>query len=366
MKYIIGIIILIHGAIHILGFLKAFSFAGIKELTLPVSKLQGLAWLITALLFAAYLVCYLLQNQFSWIIGLIAVIISQLLIIYFWKDARFGTIPNLLILVILAASFGHYSFTKLVQKETTAILSRVNHSSNRIITEDDIGQLPVPVKKWLENSGAVGRPYITLGKVIQQAEMKMKPQQTKWFSATAIQYSSIDVPAFIWTVDVKMNSLLNFRGRDKFVDGKGEMLIKVNSLFNIVNEKGEKLNEGSIQRYLGEMVWFPSLALSEFITWEHVNDTTATATMNYKGTTGSGTFYFNAEGDFIRFTALRFMGNDENAKRHEWVLKVEKHRIFEGIKVPSRMTATWKLDEGDWTWLRLEIREIKYNEITGS
>ena len=118
----------------------------------------------------------------------------------------------------------------------------------------------------------------------------MKPEQEKWMTASAIQYTTIDNPAFIWKVDVKMNSLLNFQGLDKFENGKGEMLIKINSLINVVNEQGKKLDEGTLQRYLGEMVWFPSLALSPYITWVQINDTTAKATMSYKGTHGSGTF----------------------------------------------------------------------------
>jgi hypothetical protein len=26
------------------------------------------------------------------------------------------------------------------------------------------------------------------------------------------------------------------------------------------------------------------------------------------------------------------------------------------------MTSTWKLDEKDWTWLKLEVTDIKYNK----
>jgi hypothetical protein len=140
------------------------------------------------------------------------------------------------------------------------------------------------------------------------------------------------------------------------------MLIKMNSLIKIVDEKGEKLNEGSMQRFLGEMVWFPSLALSHYITWKEVNDTTATATMDYKGTKASGTFYFSEEGDFVKYTAMRFKGNEDDAKRYEWVLLVDEYKTFEGIKVPSKMTATWKLENEDWTWLKLEIENIEYNE----
>jgi len=109
------------------------------------------------------------------------------------------------------------------------------------------------------------------------------------------------------------------------------------------------------------MVWFPSLALSPHISWEQINDNAAKAVMNYKGSSGSGTFYFNPDGDFFKFSAMRFMGNGADAGKHEWVLSVNDYHTFEGIRVPSKMTATWKLEAGDWTWLKLEIEDIKYN-----
>ena len=163
-------------------------------------------------------------------------------------------------------------------------------------------------------------------------------------------------------MDVRINSFLRFRGRDKFEDGKGNMNKKMNSLINVVNEHGEKIDEGTLQRYLGEMVWFPSLALSPYITWEQMDNNTAKATMSYKGTSGSGTFYFNSNGDVTKFSALRFKGNEVEAKRYEWVMNITDYKIFEGIKVPAKMSSTWKLDDKDWTWLKLEVTDIKYNK----
>jgi hypothetical protein len=255
-------------------------------------------------------------------------------------------------------------FERLSQKvrlETDKLLVDNKISDNRIVSEDDIKSLPVPVWKWLDKTGVVGKPYIHVGKVSQKAEMKMKPDQKNWMKATALQYSTIDTPAFIWTVKVKMNSLLNFWGRDKFENGKGEMLIKVNSIFKVVDSKGEKIDEGALQRYLGELIWFPTLALSKYISWEQIDDLSAKATMKYKGTEGSGVFYFNTEGDFTKFVALRFKDNVEDAKRYEWIMSVEDYKLFEGLRIPAKGVATWRLEEGDWTWLKLEITDIKYN-----
>ncbi|MBN1651177.1 MAG: hypothetical protein JW857_07605 [Bacteroidales bacterium] len=362
MKYIFTIIVLLHALIHLLGFLSSFALKEVKELTLPISKPAGLFWLTAAVLFLIFGVLYFCNNKYSWLVGFTAIALSQVLIIAFWQDAKFGTLLNIIILVLSIMTFEGYTFQKRVLKETSDILSQCNLSTGKVITENDIANLPEPVKKWLRSSGVIGKPYITAGRVTQLAALKMKPDQQKWMNATALQYTTIDNPAFIWTVDVKMNSLLRFAGRDKFHNGKGAMLIKLNSLFTVVDEKGEKLDEGTIQRYLGEMVWFPTLALSQYVTWEQLDLTTAQANIEYKGTRGSGTFYFNSSGEFSKFVALRYMGNQPDAKRNEWVLLVDEYKTFEGIKVPAKMTATWKLAGGDWTWLKLEITDIRYNE----
>jgi len=158
-----------------------------------------------------------------------------------------------------------------------------------------------------------------------------------------------------------MSSLAHIKGRDKFTDGKGEMLIRLNSLLNVVNEKGPKMDEGTMQRFLGEMVWYPSAALSPYVTWDPLDDRSAKATMSYLGTSGSGVFYFNENGDFTRFSAMRFMGNEPGAKRHEWIIRVKDYATFDHIRVPSKMEALWKLEQGDWTWLQLEIEDLQFN-----
>ncbi len=355
------IIVLFHGLIHLLGFIKGFDIKEVKELTLPITKPMASLWLAAAVFIITFGILHILNSKYAWLAGLVAVVISQTLIILFWQDAKFGALPNLLILVVVLISFGHFNFQRMVQQETSHLLTQNKKATSKLITENDIETLPEPVKNWLRNSGVMGQAFISMGKVTQKAEMKLKPEQKEWMAARAVQYTTIDRPAFIWTVDVKMNSLLYAVGRDKFENGKGSMLIKMNALMNVVNEKGDKLDEGTLQRYLGEMVWFPSLALSPYISWKQIDNNKAKATMTYKGTTGSGIFHFNADGDVVRFSALRYKGNAANAKRHDWRMDITGYRSFEGIKVPYEMKSTWKLDKGDWTWLKLEVTDIKYN-----
>lgn len=46
-------------------------------------------------------------------------------------------------------------------------------------------------------------------------------------------------------------------------------------------------------------------------------------------------------------------------------MNIMEYKTFEGIKVPAKMTSTWKLDAGDWTWLKLEVMDIEYNKYSG-
>lgn len=361
MKLVFVIILILHGSIHLLGFVKGVGIKEVKELTLPVSPTAGILWLIASILFLNYGWFFALNYKYNWIIGIIAVIFSQCLIAVFWKDAHYGTLPNIMVVLVSIASMNYFLFEKKVQEETQHLLNQNKNILDTLIDEQRIQHLPASVQHWLRNAGMVGKPFIGYGKVIQKAEMKLKPNQKKWMKATAIQYSTIENPAFIWSVTVKMNPLIRFLGRDKFENGKGAMLIKLNALFNLVHEQGPQLDEGSLQRFLGEMVWFPSMALSPYIKWDPLGENAAKATMTFQGTVGSGIFYFNPNGEVTKFTALRYKGNEPRSKKYEWTMNITDYKTFDGIKVPSKMTSTWKLEEGDWTWLKLEVTDLKFN-----
>jgi hypothetical protein len=54
MKIAFLIIVLLHGLIHLLGFVKGFELKEVKELTLPISKTLGIVWLTATILFLTY------------------------------------------------------------------------------------------------------------------------------------------------------------------------------------------------------------------------------------------------------------------------------------------------------------------------
>lgn len=361
MKFVFSFILVMHASIHLMGFAKAFQLAEIQELTKSISKPIGILWLVVALMFVFSAVLFLTKKNWWFVIAFISVIISQILIIIFWKDAKFGTIANSIVLLVSIAAFGNYQFNNMVQKESEQLLQNIHVENLPIISKNDITQLPEIAQKWMEISGVLGKEKVVSVRLKQIGEMRTKPN-SKWMHFTANQYFNLKNPGFIWITKVDAMPIIKMVGRDKFENGKGAMLIKLASLIPVVNESENiKINQGAMVRYLAEICWFPSAALNKYITWEAIDKNTAKATFTIANNSVSGVFLFSNDGNLISFEAARYYGGKNDSKLKKWCVIINDYKTFNGIKIPNKNSVIWKLKEGNFTWLNLEITQIAYN-----
>jgi len=389
-KIIFTILVLIHGLIHLMGFFKAFDFVQIDQLSSSISKPVGIIWLFTALLFLTSVLLYALDVQ-SWpLVALPALIISQILIISVWQDAKFGTIANVVILLVCLPALGQYQFHKMVEKEKQMLMQRISipvedssfapeasgASADKEVEDSsfappiviggasadkEVRNLPSIVRKWLQNSGALNHNRIASVKLKQTGRMNTKPDG-KWMDFTATQYFDVKQPAFIWNTRVRMMPLIHLTGRDKLIGGKGEMQIKLLSLIKVVDEgPNEKINKGAMLRFLAETIWFPTAALEDYMQWKEIDSLTAEATLRTSGESVSGVFRFDKNGDFQSFEADRYYGGGPDATQHPWLIEATGYKDFHGYRIPYKARVTWMLPEGDFTWLELEITEVECN-----
>jgi hypothetical protein len=222
--------------------------------------------------------------------------------------------------------------------------------------------LPAVVQKWLVRSNVAGRNVFQTVQLNQTGQMRTRPDG-KWMTFTAEQWFRVQDPGFIWTTFVNAPVGLKLLGRDRYAGGEGHMIIKMLSWIPVVNSSGKEIDQGSMLRYLAEIVWFPSAALEPYIRWEEVDSLTATATMTWGETTSTGTFKFNQEGDFISFEALRYYNRKDSATPERWYIQAEPdgYAEFDDVRIPVKLSVTWKLKEGDFRWLELEVTGIVYN-----
>jgi hypothetical protein len=100
MRELLLVLISLHGLLHLLGFIKAFKLARLDQMPHPISKVNGVFWLVAA--------CFVVTTGFLfyffvdgwWIVGLASVVVSEYVIITDWEDAGLGSTLNILILLI--------------------------------------------------------------------------------------------------------------------------------------------------------------------------------------------------------------------------------------------------------------------------
>jgi hypothetical protein len=140
-KYFFSFLLLIHSALHFLGFIKAFRIAEISQLSQIISKPMGLLWLLTALLFAILFVLSIANTTWWFYLAFLVILISQTLIINFWKEAKLGTFPNVVILIMAIISLAHFNFENNYKKDVFKAIKTSSYVEE-IITQKDIDSLP--------------------------------------------------------------------------------------------------------------------------------------------------------------------------------------------------------------------------------
>src|SRR5512146_1062703 len=129
----VGLVLLLalHGLLHLLGFLKPWGLAALPELggRMPVSlsptgeRAVGLLWLVAAV---AFLVAAWLRGggrSSWWTVAAAAVVLSQLLVLLQWQDAKFGTVPNVIVAIAAVVGFSTDHFRGQVDGEVRALLA---------------------------------------------------------------------------------------------------------------------------------------------------------------------------------------------------------------------------------------------------
>lgn len=246
------------------------------------------------------------------------------------------------------------------EKETLEM--KVGGTTPDNLTAEMTRPLPFPVKNWLEAIGAVGHEKISTVTLKQSGMMKLKPEQKRWTASEAEQISFTDPPAFRWSVKMKMGGLV-VTGKDSFREGKADMRIKLAGIIPISKSvDNEKTNESALQRYLMELAWYPSAALSPYISWQEEDAHSATATINYSGLTGSATYFYGEHYELLKVEAWRYKENGEDARPLLCTGTIKEHRQVDGLKVPVDMEISWSLAEGIFTWYKFRVHDIQFNE----
>ena len=195
MKYAITALLVVHGLITLLGFVKAFDLLPVTQLQAPISQPAGLLWLAAALLLVGSGVALLVGAQWWWVPAALGVVLSQILIFGDWGDAKAGTIANVILLIpIVVAALGAapWSLGARYDHDVTSGL-HLQVPAPKLVTEADIAHLPPAVQRYLAFVGAVGKPQVQNYRLRFGGALRNGPDD-KWMPMVAHQQSFVTPP----------------------------------------------------------------------------------------------------------------------------------------------------------------------------
>ena len=217
MHIVVSIFLFLHGAIHLHGFFKGDKLVDGHQFNKTLSQRSRMCWLIVSILFVLAAVLFLFNSNWWLLPGTFAIIGSQILIVYAWRDAKFGTIANTLILVLLVIGYGTWSFQRTYRQQVKKEIKQ-SVSSNGILSETDLLELPVPVQKYLRCTKSVGKPYVHSFKVSFHGKIR-KNAQSSWMLFRSEQHNFLETPVRLFFMKARVNQM-PVAGYHCFMNGK--------------------------------------------------------------------------------------------------------------------------------------------------
>lgn len=147
MKWVFFFVVIFHVLIHLLISLKAFQIVENYQLTNQISKPVGVLWSLTFLVLAISAIQFILDKDIWWIAAVVGIILPQILIIFYWQDAKFGTILNIIILLATIITFADWRFNSNANDEIENLLAQNSVDKKETLTEDNINNFPPIVQK---------------------------------------------------------------------------------------------------------------------------------------------------------------------------------------------------------------------------
>jgi hypothetical protein len=256
-----------------------------------------------------------------------------------------------LILAILI--FARIKSSLHFREEVRQLFAESERQSARIFSDVQLTNLPKPVQRYFRHVLREGQPYINHVRLTHGGQFKTGLEK-KWIRIRGEQYFSTVKPGFIWKGTTTL-----FTARDMYIGGKGRLVVWIASLFKVADGQGVHYDEGELQRWLAESVWFPTNLLpSERIAWRPIDAHTAKLIFTLETMAILFTVSINEVGEIVQMETERFMNPD---KKKTWLCTMSDYKERNGMTIPFHCEAIWRLEKGDYPYARFDVKTIEYD-----
>jgi hypothetical protein len=368
LKWLFLALIGLHGILHGLGVAKAWHLAELPALVQPISRGAGYLWLVAGLLVLSAALALAVGSPSFWVVCGLAAVLSQVAIMTSFGDAKWGTLANVLLIVVSVSGFmmyGPYSFRAQFERDRAEGRARLAALSPAPeVKESDLEKLPAPVKTYLQKAGFVGQPEVRGYDLEFRMRLRGGPSEP-WIHGTVEQASFADRPTRLFLLSATMFGL-PVQAFHRYVDGHATFQVKLAGLISITHARGPELDRTETVTLLNDMFMLaPGTLLSPELSWESMDKQRVRVTYTHRQNQVSAELLFDAEGmaaDFVSDDRQRSVQNGKAFVKQRFTTPVRAIANFGKYRLPSVGEAHWHAPppEGDFVYGEYELEKVAF------
>jgi hypothetical protein len=347
-----AVIVLIHGALHLIG----------------ATSEWGWAWIAAAVLVVAAGVLVLWRVDWSWIVLGVAAVGSEAVIATSWSDARAGTAGNAIMLLAAGYGFvarGPRSLHAQYRRLAAAANARSAAAPPDVVTEADLEGLPAPLAAYLRTCGVVGKPRVTSFRATIHGRVRGGPDEP-WMRFTGEQVNTFgERPERFFLIDATRRGL-PIDVLHAFTD-HATMRARLCAAVPIVDGSGPEMDRAETVTLFNDMCLLaPAALLDADVTWQEVDDRLVKGTFRRGTQEVSADLVFDFDHRLVDFESddrFRSSSDGHTFTRTRWSTPVQEYADFDGRRLVSRGDAVWHPGPpvGQFAYLEFVVDAISYD-----
>ncbi|MGV8968627.1 MAG: DUF6544 family protein [Cellulomonas sp.] len=369
-RWFVVVVVIGHGLIHLLGAAKGLGWAEVAALPEPISPAMGLTWLAAAAAIVTTGVLLAARNRRWWVVGTLAVVVSQAVILTSWNDARTGTLANLLLLAALGytlASRGPASYRAEYLRRSAVALGEPHRGTGAgvVVTEADLAHLPDLITAYVRRSGALGHPRVVSVHARIHGRIR-SGANARWMTYTGEQVNTFGpAPSRLFWMDATMFGL-PVDVLHVLVGPAATMRVKVCSVVPMVNAAGPDMDRAETVTLFNDLcVLAPAALVDAPISWQPLDDHHVRGVFTNGAQTVTADLTFD-DGDLVDFVSDDRMSTSTSGSLtpQRWSTPVRDYACLGTRRLATYGEGHWHTTDGEFAYLEYHLDALTSNPET--
>lgn len=260
--------------------------------------------------------------------------------------------------LLIAIAIGANLFTVMVDEQVRYLQLIAFYAP---LTEHSVHSRPDQVSRYL--AWAAGTVTDPAGCAHVRFEGRMRlGRNGRWMPTGGKGYFSLAVPDYVWHATVTYAPGIWIEVCDYYVHRSAGMNFNLLSFIPLNNTHDKEILVSSLFRYLASTPLFPHvLAASDAVTWEHISDTAAIASIQDHGVTASALVRFEANG---RLESIELHDPLSPASPHPapgvFTSRFLGYKEMGGYQIPQQVVTEAHLADGGYACTEYTVTSVEY------